>query len=196
MTAGVLKRLERAETLARLLVAPPVVPDPVALFRAASGEPDGWQRDVLRSADPRVLMNCSRQSGKSTVAATIAVHEALSAPASLILLLSPSLRQSQEIFRKALDVYHAAGRPTPPDSETRLSLELANGSRVLSLPGTERTVRGYSAVRLLIVDEASRVLDELYGAIRPTLAVSGGRLVALSTPLGGSWVVACSLDLR
>jgi hypothetical protein len=63
-------------------------------------------------------------------------------------------------------------------------MELANGSRIISLPGDEATIRGYSGVSLLIVDEASRVVDPLYYSIRPMLAVSGGRLIALSTPYG------------
>src|ERR1019366_5361804 len=37
---------------------------------------------------------------------------------------------------------------------------------------------------LLIIDEASRVPDELYRAVRPMLAVSKGRLLCLSTPYG------------
>jgi hypothetical protein len=36
----------------------------------------------------------------------------------------------------------------------------------------------------LVIDEASRVSDGLYYAVRPMLAVSRGRLVALSTPFG------------
>ena len=36
----------------------------------------------------------------------------------------------------------------------------------------------------MVVDEAARVSDELYYAIRPMLAVSKGRLIALSTPWG------------
>jgi hypothetical protein len=68
--------------------------------------------------------------------------------------------------------------------ESALRLELRNGSRIVSLPGDETTVRGYSGVRLLVVDEAARVPDDLYFSIRPMLAVSGGRLVCLSTPFG------------
>jgi hypothetical protein len=63
-------------------------------------------------------------------------------------------------------------------------MELSNGSRIEALPGTEKTVRGFSGVDLLIVDEASRVADELYYAVRPMLAVSGGRLMMLTTPYG------------
>jgi hypothetical protein len=36
----------------------------------------------------------------------------------------------------------------------------------------------------LIIDEAARVADELYYSVRPMLAVSQGRLLALSTPFG------------
>jgi hypothetical protein len=154
--------------------------------------PDPWQRDVLRSTAPRMLLNCSRQSGKSTVTGILATHTALYEPGSLTLLLSPSLRQSGELFRKCLDVYRAAGRPVPADAENALSLELETGSRILSLPGREGTVRGFSGARLLVVDEAARVPDELYFAIRPMLAVSRGRLIALSTPFGtrGWWYEA------
>ena len=63
-------------------------------------------------------------------------------------------------------------------------MELANGSRIEALPGTEKTIRGFSGVDLLVVDEASRVDDALYYAVRPMLAVSGGRLMMLSTPAG------------
>ncbi len=158
--------------------------DPVRFAERAGIEPDPWQAGVLRSTAPRLLLNCSRQSGKSTITATLAVHTALYEPGALVLLLSPSLRQSGELFKKALTVYRAVGRPVAPEAETRLTLELENGSRVVSLPGTEQTVRGFSGVRLLLIDEASRVADSLYYAIRPMVAVSGGRVIAMSTPFG------------
>jgi hypothetical protein len=63
-------------------------------------------------------------------------------------------------------------------------LELENGSRIVSLPGKEANVRGYAGVSLMIVDEAARVPDDLYYSVRPMLAVSSGRLIALSTPWG------------
>lgn len=161
-----------------------------AVFSARAGiVPDPWQADVLRSPSPRLLLNCSRQSGKSTVTAVIAAHDALYTPDSLVLLLSPSLRQSSELFRKVTRVYTAAGRPVPAAAESALQLTLANGSRVIALPGKEETIRGFSGVTRLIVDEAARVPDDLYYGVRPMLAVSGGRLIALSTPFGkrGWW---------
>jgi hypothetical protein len=55
-------------------------------------------------------------------------------------------------------------------------LLLSNGSRIVGLPGTEAAVRGFSAALLIVIDEATRVADEMYRALRPMLAV-GGRSV-------------------
>lgn len=166
--------------------------DPVEMVLASGLRPDPWQSKFLRSDASRVLLNCSRQAGKSTMAAWLAVHTALYDPSSLILLLSPSLRQSQELFKKALAAYRTVGGSEQTKTESALRLELENGSRIVSLPGKQDTVRGFSGVRLLVVDEAARVPGELYYAIRPMLAVSGGRLLALSTPFGtrGWWYEA------
>jgi hypothetical protein len=103
---------------------------------------------------------------------------------SLVLLLSPSLRQSSELFRKVMGFFHALPLPLEVAQESALQLELQNGSRIVSLPGSESTVRGYSACSLLIIDEASRCSDELIAAATPALATTDGRLVALSTPWG------------
>jgi hypothetical protein len=105
-------------------------------------------------------------------------------PRSTVLLLSPSQRQSGELFRKALDLFGALGRPVPVAAESALRLELANGSRIVSLPAGEKNIRCYSGVAMLVIDEAARVDDALYRSVRPMLAVSQGRLVALSTPFG------------
>ena len=159
-------------------------PSAIQFATTAGLEPDDWQQAVLTSEAPRLLLNCSRQSGKSTTVATLAAYTALYRPPSLTLLLSPGLRQSQELFRKVLDAYHAAGQAAPVEAESTLRLELSNGSRILALPGKEATLRGYSGVSLLVLDEASRIDDALYYATRPMLAVSGGRLIMLSTPFG------------
>jgi len=139
---------------------------------------------LLYSEAPRVLLNCARQSGKSTMAGLLALHKALLVPDSLILILAPVERQAKELFAKVAQAYRTLGHVIPADSYRKLGMELANGSRIEALPGTEKTVRSFSGVDLLIVDEAARVADELYFAVRPMLAVSGGRLMMLSTPWG------------
>ena len=118
------------------------------------------------------------------MASVLALHKALVAPGSLILILAPAERQAKELFSKVVLSYRTLGHVIPTASYTKLGMELSNGSRIEALPGTEKTVRGFSGVDLLIVDEAARVADELYYAVRPMLAVSGGRLLMLSTPFG------------
>jgi hypothetical protein len=155
-----------------------------AAFASAFIQPDPWQETLLRSDSKRTILNIARQVGKSTTTAIIGLHRALYYPDSLVLVLAPSLRQSQELFSKIAGFYRELGRPVPAQAERRLSLELENGSRIVTLPGTEKTVRGFSGAALLLVDEAARVDDGLYYAVRPMLAVSGGDLMMLSTPWG------------
>ena len=174
----------------RLAAAPsPVIhrlrPDPSLILSEAGMSPDPWQAQALREPSPRTLLLCGRQCGKSQTAAALALKTALLTPPALVLLLSPTLRQSGELYRdKVLRLFNALGRPVPVVQESALQMTLGNGSRVISLPGTEGTIRGYSGVSLLVVDEASRVPDDLYRAVRPMLATSRGQLVALSTPFG------------
>jgi hypothetical protein len=158
--------------------------DATRIMARAGLSADPWQADLLRSRAPRALLLCTRQAGKSTVTAALALAEALYRPPALILLLSPSLRQSGELFRKVMSFYTLFAKQAPAEAETALKLDLRNGSRIVSLPGKEETIRGYSGVSLLILDEAARVPDELYYSVRPMLAVSGGRLIGLSTPFG------------
>ena len=103
---------------------------------------------------------------------------------SLTLVVSPSARQSGEFVRKAEEFVRRLGIRPQGDGDNEMSLALPNGSRIVGLPGTEATVRGFSAVALLLVDEASRVSDELYLAVRPMLAVGDGTLWLMSTPCG------------
>src|SRR5512135_3012626 len=104
--------------------------DPVGFSRALGIEPDPWQARVLTWSGKRLLLNCARQTGKSTTAATLALHRALYHPASLILLVSPSLRQSTELFRKVGELLgRLSVKPELPE-DNRLSCVLANRSRI------------------------------------------------------------------
>jgi hypothetical protein len=164
--------------------------DPVAFWTMAGlGEPQPWQVEALRSDARQALFNCARQAGKSSVAACLSVYTALYKPRSTVLMVSRTLDYAGELFRRALTIYRGAGRPVPSLAETQLSLTLKNGSRIISRPGTSDTsVRGYTS-DLLVIDEASRVPDELYSSATPVLARTGGTILALSTPHGkrGWW---------
>jgi Terminase large subunit, T4likevirus-type, N-terminal len=183
---------QRVTRLKAKFTPPPAVPvlppmSPVELWQQTMGtDPDPWQETVLTSDDPRICLNCCRQAGKSSVVAVKALHIGLYQPKSLILLLSRALRQSAELARKVFDAYQSVARErVPAESESKLALELSNGSRILALPGgDEGALRGFSNVRALVLDEASRIPDSLWVAVRPMIAVSGGSLMVLSTPFG------------
>lgn len=165
--------------------------DPVLFARRLGITPDGWQADVLRSNHRRMLLNCSRQAGKSTVAGIVALHRAVYWPGSTVIIVSPSQRQSGLLFG-TVDQLRQRVDPSTPRELSATTLRLRNGSTIVSLPGVEETVRGYSSVDLLVIDEAARVSDALHVAVRPMLAVTGGRLLAMSTPAGkrGFWSTA------
>src|SRR5688572_29222163 len=132
--------------------------DPVELCSAIGMVPDAWQRDALRSAHPRQLWNCCRQSGKSTTAAVAAVHQASTVANSVVLIVSAGLRQSLEVAGKVRHLWKELALVKTGDNQATLTAE--NGSRVISSPASEGTVRGFSA-DLLILDEASRIEDEM-----------------------------------
>ncbi len=147
-------------------------------------DPDEGQARVLSTANKRGLLNCTRQWGKSTITAAKAVHQACTEAGSLTLVVSPGGRQSGEFVRKAAGFVRRLGVKPKGDGDNEISIEFPNKSRIVGLPGNEATARGFSAVSLLLVDEAARVDDDLYKAIRPMLAVSGGSLWLMSTPYG------------
>jgi hypothetical protein len=164
--------------------------DPVEFARERlEFNPDPWQADVLRSEAKKIILRCSRQSGKSTTTAALALHKGIYTPGSLILLFSASLRQSRELFRKVrnfLEVFKNTGEDPLRllTEDNKLEMTLTNGARIVSLPAKEATIRGYSGVDLAVCDEAAYIQDDIYKSLRPMLAVSNGRLILLSTPFG------------
>ena len=158
--------------------------DPALFCRDRLGfEPDGWQARLLRSKASQCILNCGRQVGKSTVVAALALHTTLYKAGSLVIVIAPSQRQSRELFIKLTGFLACLEPPEILEEETKLSLMLSNGSRVVTLPGDNpRTVRGYSAPALIIEDEAAFVSDETFDALLPMLAASPeGRIVLMST---------------
>ncbi len=148
-------------------------------------EPDATQQTVLRENPRRLILNCNRQWGKSTIGAILLAHRAVFVGGSLSLVVGPSERQSAETLAKVRHFFATAGIPTRADRANRNSLVLPeNGSRIVALPSGDGKIRGFSRVSLLVMDEASRIPDPMYQAIRPSLAVSNGDIALISTPCG------------
>lgn len=155
--------------------------DPVAVFERAFGMgPHAWQYDYLRETRNATVLK-GRQVGASLGAAALAIHLARYTPNSLAAVVSPSLKQSTEIATRARAGLKAIGEPLAQDSASLLRLR--NGSRILSLPGSPRSVRGWSA-DLLILDEAAYLEHATIVAARALVAATGGRILMQSTPAG------------
>lgn len=155
--------------------------DPVAFAVDSGVTPDPWQSDFLRDPPDRGLILACRQAGKTETCVLLANHVAHTEPGETIVVISPAQRISSEFIRRAKSRYlHLPGATLANDAVQRI--ELPNGSRVIGLPGEADTIRGIARVRLVLIDEAARVSDEIYAAVRPMLAVHPrGQLIALTT---------------
>jgi Helicase len=158
--------------------------DPVLFVRDLGLEPDAAQEQLLTSTANKIILNCCRQFGKSEMAGAKALHTCLYQAPAFVVLVSPSQPQSTELFKKIHSAWQRLEGAPEAKQESLTRMELANGSRIISLPGSEKTTRGYSAADLVIADEAARIDDALLAAIRPMLAVKNGQFIALSTPKG------------
>jgi len=160
--------------------------DPVLWAREVLGyHPDPWQADLLRSRSRKIILNCSRQSGKSTTCAALGLHESIYRRPSFGLVIAPSQDQSAELMMKFDEFRGAVELPSDYlSTATKLAVKFSNGNRFVARPGSEKTARSFSAVTLLLEDEAARVSDALYNSVRPMLAVSNGRHILMSTPFG------------
>lgn len=146
---------------------------------------DPVQESILRSTNKRLIINCHRQWGKSQMSSFLCLHRAIYYPRSLCLLVAPSLRQSSENFRKILDALNINAIGSEMLESTKLSLMLPNRSRILALPGSQKTIRGFSRPDIIVIDEAAQAADELYEALFPMfLRNPAGQMILASS----SWV--------
>jgi hypothetical protein len=155
--------------------------DPVSFAVDCGIVPDEWQARFLRDPPDRGLILACRQSGKTESCVLLADHVAHTEPGETIVVISPAQRISSEFIRRAKNRYlNLPGASLAADAVQKI--EFPNGSRIIGLPGDADTVRGIARVRLVLIDEAARVSDEIYTAVRPMLAVHPrGALIGLTT---------------
>jgi len=146
-------------------------------------EPDEKQMLVLSSPARRVILNCSRQWGKTTVAATKAVHLTVSRPERTALIVCENLSQNGEFFQKIDRFLGRLGVTARGEAGKRMVRRLPNGSRIVGIAAREAAVRGYTA-DFVFLDEAARISDEVIDAFAPVVAVRKGDWWMASTPHG------------
>lgn len=161
-----------------------LAPDPIRFARSLGFHPDPVQSEILRTPARQILLLMGRQCGKSTIAALRAVHLAVTQPGAQILTAGRVGRQSSEFLLKVRAFLRRLNLSVQRDGVNQNSILLPNGSRFIPVPGTHQNIRGFSAVHLLVIDEAAYAPDDLYYALRPMLAVTNGAVMLLSTANG------------
>src|SRR6201988_196758 len=96
--------------------------------------PDPGQAQLVRSTSRWILLNFCPQSGKSTTTAIVGLHQAVYDP-GLVVLVSPSLRQSRELFAKVIGFLKNLEPVEQLEEDNKSSCTLVNGARIVSLPG-------------------------------------------------------------
>lgn len=146
--------------------------------------PEPQQIPVFEARTGKVILCCNRQFGKSTTIAAIALHRAYCHPGSLLVILAPTLRQSNELLLKVRKFLGSLDIRQRTDGFNAVSLFFPNGSRIVAAPANPDTIRGFSSVSMMLIDEAARVSDEVFEAATPMLARSNGDIWLMSTPKG------------
>lgn len=162
--------------------------DPGAFAEQLLGRPL-WphQLDLARS-DARYRVVCAgRQCGKSSALAVLALHTASTRRNALVLLVSAGEVASRRLLEECASL--ALASPLLRGSvldESKSELVLSNGSRILSVPASQRQIRGWP-VDLLILDEAGFIDPEIWRAAEPAIiARPGSRVILTSSPWGGA----------
>lgn len=161
--------------------------DPAMMMRAAGMEPDPHQLELLYCQDQNTLTVWPRQAGKSQTCAARVLHQACFDPGDVVILAGEKKGQAREVFEKAFAMHATLSEQgaLPEVEKSGDELRFANGSRVLALPSTVESIRGYAA-KLALVDEAAFTEDGTLAKVSPMLTTTGGKLICASTPNGAT----------
>ena len=154
-------------------------------LRNCAFNPFDWQCAVLSDASTRICIDGARQGGKSTIISAAACHMAKYKPKSLTLVIAPTKAQASEDILK-IRHFIASDRSYPEFVKCNTEeIETVTGSRILVIVASDYGARGYSNPDLIIFDEASRIPDEVFEAVRPMITNNlKARIFEISTPNG------------
>lgn len=154
------------------------------LWEKEGYKPYPWEVEALDPDCRRMIILSCRQAGKSTITAVKTLCKAKTLSEALNLVTAPTQDQSKELVKKMNGFRHRDPELPQLVHDGAFEMEFANGSRIVALPGSERSVRGYTAPKTIIIDEASQVTEDLVMAIRPMMVGADTELILLSTPRG------------
>ena len=147
-------------------------------------ELDEWQREYI-GAEGNTAVRAGRQSGKSFAESLRVALFALLNAKTQTLVIGAVDRQSTELFEKIKSHINALAGHQIKGKPTMHKLELRNGSKILAHPAgrTGYGLRNYT-IHKLVADEAHYIPNEVFVAVLPMLATTGGTIDVLSTPRG------------
>lgn len=159
--------------------------DPVAYIEHLGFLLFEWQKDVLRDESRRIVINGARQIGKSTIMSAFVCHHAKYFPGSLCVILAPSKDQAAIDMRKIIEFIGMDRTYPETKHETTEEIELVNGSWIKVVAATDKGARGYSNPDIILLDECSRIPDEVFDAVKPMITNNHfARIIEISTPNG------------
>ena len=146
-----------------------------------------WQQEVFADKTRFKVIAAGRRCGKSRLAATTLIIEALKCPAgSAVLYVSPTMGQSRQII---WDLLLEIGREVISGSHVNnLDITMINGARIY-VRGADRpdTLRGVS-LTYAVLDEVADIKPEAWEqVIRASLSDKKGRCMMIGTPKGRNW---------
>lgn len=157
--------------------------DPVSYINRIWNKVFEWQKMALDPCFRNIMLMCARQSGKSAIVAGEALHTAKHKKNALVLIVASSKDQAKQTMQKVSDFIQCDPEIIEMPGDSTFEKKFLNGSRIIVLPGTEKSVRSYSDPDLIIIDEAARVEDATYKALRPMRTGNpNSRIIILSTP--------------
>lgn len=139
------------------------------------------QYEIARDPAHIKIVAMGRRWGKTLMAGSIALGEAMYG--GQVAWIVPTYRNARALWR--FIEQHATGFGTLHRSE--MSVQFVSGRLAVYTADNDIALRG-EAFDLVIIDEAARIREETYtDVVLPTLADRGGRLIAISTPMGRNW---------
>jgi len=157
----------------------------------------GYQEKLMKEDADRIIINKSRQIGISSFYAFKSLIGAMNG--KKIIIVSPSEKQSNNFLNYAKECYvNIVNRLKDRisfvgDGLVRFTHEdmwFEGGGRMLSLPNSSKTIRGFTGDEV-IMDEVAHIdnANELYEAVAPMI-IRGGKITLISTPLGENGLFA------
>ena len=146
-----------------------------------------WQQEVFKDPTRFKVVAAGRRCGKSRLAATTLIIEALKCPpGSAVLYVAPTNGQARQII---WDVLMEIGREVIANSHiNQMDITMINGAKIY-VRGADRpdTLRGVS-LTYAVLDEVADIKPEAWEqVIRASLSDKKGRAIFIGTPKGRNW---------